>query len=319
MSNSNISSNRTSVNLNVNKGTPFVVPKKMKTKDAATGILIPETNERCIVFPFDRKKLKYMRDTYQKQSIAGRCTAEDITRVISKIEESCNNFKRHRLYKTLIYLNVIIGVTVLLGSIAVIIAGLVKSNQGDKNIYSKSGQNMLTMIGILIFGFDVLVMYFGIVIVGCLSNDLSAVYIAKYDTVFDDHKKEFEKYGMRWKIGTKRLWLELWMDEYVGPNRESKDGGALNKSFTPDTGTSKVKQQRLMELRRGSNDPNSLLAKGKRASLRNSMMLSKPGSGSGSHVSTPQRSQNTTPKAITPSQHSRNHAFQFSHKPEDQL
>lgn len=202
--------------------------KKTKIKDIATGIVIPESTERCIIFPFDRKRLRYYRDTYQKQWIAKRCTPETIVSVIAEIESACGNFRRHKFYKCLILMNVVIGMLVILTSMGLMLGAQIKmavkgTSIDSSEVYSKSGQHKLTMVGILMFSFTVLVMYMGIIIVGCLSGNISGFYISKFDHVLAERRKEFEKVGMRWKIGTKRLWLELWLDEYDAHEEVNKD------------------------------------------------------------------------------------------------
>ena len=265
--------------LHPRKGSNVLVPRKLQIADKATGILIPETNERCIVFPFDRKKLKYFRDTYQKQQISLRCSADHVTKVISDIEMACENFKRYRLYKTLISINVILGILVLLGSFAVIVTGVLNRREDDdKNVYTKTGHHKLTVLGIFIFSFTILVMYLCIITVGCLSNDLSAVYIDRYNTVLGQHKKEFEEIHMRWKIGTKRLWLELWLDEYKPPAGKTPNRTNSSIEMTHDNGDRRgsalqvAVHQRLADLRRRSHEEVFKIASRTRPSMRKNLL-----------------------------------------------
>jgi len=62
-------------------------------------------------------------------------------------------------------------------------------------------------------------LYSVFMVIGYLSTDLNAVYIARSDKILSGYRKKFQDIGMTWKIGPNRLWLELWLD-FVNDQRE---------------------------------------------------------------------------------------------------
>ena len=175
-------------------------------------IQIPSTTEKCIIFPFDRKKLRYVRDTFRKSQLANKCKHEEIFQMIEEIEENCEHFKHHKRYKTSMKLAMLFALLFIITSCILGTLGLIYSKYKNSHNTYKTGDHNFTIAAVILSSFSLIVLYSIFMVIGYLSNDIDALYTARCNKILVTYRKKFLDLGMRWKIGPKRLWLELWLD-----------------------------------------------------------------------------------------------------------
>jgi len=192
--------------------TKFKKTSSSPTRSKYNDKKIPVTSKYCIIFPFDKHKLRYLRDTYQKVWIKDVCTPELITQVITDIESACDNFATHSYYRKIIRLSLSLSSLGFITGVIMVIWGIVLGENYPSEVTHASGLHIYAIIGTIIISLSLILIYLVLINVGNSTKQLNMKYIAKYDKVLASYRKKFSELQMRWRIGVDRLWLEVWLD-----------------------------------------------------------------------------------------------------------
>jgi len=186
--------------------------KLLQNRGGSNEKKIPVTSKYCIIFPFDKNKLRYLRDTYQKVWIKDVCTPELITQVITDIESACDNFATHSYYRKIIRLSLSLSTLGFLAGVVLVILGITLATSNSSEVIHASGLHMYSIIGTIMISLSLILIYLVLINVGNSTTQLNMKYLAKYDKVLSSYRKQFSEMQMRWRIGVDRLWLEVWLD-----------------------------------------------------------------------------------------------------------